>query len=121
MPRFLFGLFCLASALLTLAWSVLGVVNAAWGAHSSLGLLSALGVLAAVCVLLACHLSMREAMRPVLIGWAFSFLYSAWTVAVFWAEGLHDYGAVWTFVALAPAVYIPLHIGWVVVRKSRVV
>ena len=121
MPRFMFCLFCLAAALLTLAWSVLGVLHAAWGAHGSLGLLSALGVPAAVCVLLACHLSMREAMRPVLMGWGLSLLYSAWTVAIFWGECLHDYGAVWSFVAVVPAVYIPLHIGWMVIRKSRVV
>ena len=120
MHRFLFCLLCLAATLLTVAWSVLGVVNAAWGAHGAPGILSALGVLAAVSVLLACLLSMREAMRPMLIGWGLSLLYCAWTVAVFWVEGLHDYGEVWTFVALAPAVYIPLHIGWRLVRQSRV-
>ena len=109
MPRFLFCLLCLAAALLTVVWSVLGVVHAAWGAHDSPGLLSALGLLVAVCLLVA-----------VFVGWGLSLLYSAWTVAVFWGEKLHDYGAVWKLVVLAPAVYIPLHIGWVAVRKYRV-
>ncbi len=120
MPRFLFCLLCLAAALLTVVWSVLGVVHAAWGAYDSPGLLSALGLLVAVCLLVACHLSMRDNLRAVFVGWGLSLLYSAWTVAVFWGEKLHDYGAVWKLVVLAPAVYIPLHIGWVAVRKYRV-